>query len=160
MVEEGLAVARFYPENIKYREEVTAAEKYAMDNGIGCKWGGESQKTQPIQQPIDTSWSKLAGDAIGACNAGNYVGQEKIVEGFIADGYKSKTNTVFLNFEKPYPSHCFTAVIFSSALINFPENPQTYYDGKAARVKGVIKEYNGKPEIILNDRSQIEAGGE
>jgi micrococcal nuclease len=40
MVQEGLAIARFYPENVKYREEITAAEKEAMDNRIGCKWSG------------------------------------------------------------------------------------------------------------------------
>jgi micrococcal nuclease len=37
LVEEGLAIARFY-DNVKYREEITAAEKYAIDNNIGCKW--------------------------------------------------------------------------------------------------------------------------
>ncbi len=39
LVEEGLAVARFYPENVKYREEIIAAEKEAIENEIGCKWG-------------------------------------------------------------------------------------------------------------------------
>ncbi len=38
MVEEGLAIARFYPENVKYKEDIASAEKTAMDNKIGCKW--------------------------------------------------------------------------------------------------------------------------
>jgi micrococcal nuclease len=38
LVGEGLAIAYFYPENVKYREEITAAEEYAIDNNIGCKW--------------------------------------------------------------------------------------------------------------------------
>ncbi len=156
LVKEGLAIARFYPENIKYKEEIIAGEKEARENKVGCKWGGETPPIPPTEDNI--VWSKLSGDAIGACNAGNYIGEEKIVEGKIASGYKSKTNTIFLNFEKPYPNYCFTATIFSSNLINFPENPQEYYEGKIVRVKGVIKEYNGKPEIILKDRSQIEIG--
>lgn len=156
MVKEGFAIARFSPENEKYREEIITAEKEARENKVGCKSGAEQVPTQPIKQ--DIIWSKLIGDAIGACNAGNYYGVEKIIEGKIIDGFKSKTNTVFLNFEKAYPNQCFTAVIFSSDLINFPEDPQNYYQGKLVRVKGKIKEYNGKPEIVLKDSSQIEIG--
>lgn len=37
MVKEGLAVARFY-ENEKYKEEIMDAEKFAIENKIGCKW--------------------------------------------------------------------------------------------------------------------------
>jgi len=38
MVQEGLAVARFYPENTKYKAEITAAEEQAIANKVGCKW--------------------------------------------------------------------------------------------------------------------------
>lgn len=37
MVEEGLAVARFY-EDKKYKEEILEAEKKARENKIGCRW--------------------------------------------------------------------------------------------------------------------------
>jgi endonuclease YncB( thermonuclease family) len=40
MVKNGLAVARFSPEDLKYREEITLAEKWARENKVGCKWGG------------------------------------------------------------------------------------------------------------------------
>jgi endonuclease YncB( thermonuclease family) len=39
MVKNGLAVARFSPEDTKYREEITLAEKLARENKVGCKWG-------------------------------------------------------------------------------------------------------------------------
>ena len=38
MVREGLAVARFSPENVKYKTEILAAETAAREAGIGCKW--------------------------------------------------------------------------------------------------------------------------
>jgi len=38
MVAEGLAIARFYPENQKYKDQIIAAESAAMNNKIGCKW--------------------------------------------------------------------------------------------------------------------------
>lgn len=38
LVKEGLAVARFYEPDVKYRAEITSAESYAEVNKIGCKW--------------------------------------------------------------------------------------------------------------------------
>jgi len=153
LVEEGLAIAYFYPQNVKYRDEITKAEKEARENKIGCKW---SEKIEPVTK--DIAWSELTGDAINACDAKEHIGEEQIIEGCVVSGYKSSTDTVFLNFEKPYPNQCFTAVIFSSKLMNFPESPQDYYEGKTVRVRGKIKEYKGATEIILEDSSQIEIG--
>ena len=83
-------------------------------------------------------------------------GEEKIIEGRIADTYRSKTNTIFLIFEKSYPNHCFVAVIFSSDIYKFPDEPEDYYYGKRVRISGEVKEYEGKPEIILDNMGQIE----
>jgi micrococcal nuclease len=96
---------------------------------------------------------------VGACLAGNYVGKEIIVEGEVIDTHSYlKSNTVFLNFEKPYPNQCFTAVIFRSNLYKFIQNPENYYLNKRMRFFGKVKEYQGRPEIILEDPSQIEVG--
>jgi endonuclease YncB( thermonuclease family) len=38
LVKEGLAVARFYEPDVKYRTEITDAEIYAQHNKVGCKW--------------------------------------------------------------------------------------------------------------------------
>lgn len=81
-----------------------------------------------------------------------------IIEGKIASANRSKTNTVFLNLEKSYPNQCFTSVIFSSDQYKFVQNPEDYYLNKTVRIKGEIKEYERKPEIILKDPSQIEIG--
>ena len=43
LVKEGLAVARFYQPDVKYRTEISNAETYAQQNKIGCKWSGASQ---------------------------------------------------------------------------------------------------------------------
>ena len=43
LVKEGLAIARFYAPDIKYKSEITAAETYAQQNKLGCKWSGASQ---------------------------------------------------------------------------------------------------------------------
>lgn len=38
LVKEGLAVARFYQPDVKYRAEISAAEQQAMSSKAGCKW--------------------------------------------------------------------------------------------------------------------------
>jgi len=162
LVKEGLAVARFSEEEIKYREEISQAEKVARENKIGCKWSGLLKKSQENKNK-KFSWQRLLPEITGlrvidACQAGNYYGEEMIVEGKIVDTYRSKTQTVFLNFEKAYPNQCFTGVIFSSDQDRFGKKPEEYYLDKVVRIKGKIKEYQGKPEIILKDPAQIEIG--
>ena len=161
MVKEGLAVARFYEPDVKYKDEIVAAEKNAIDNKLGCKWSGQGQTAAvPAGESAfaNLTKEKTGLDVIFACNAGNYYAKEAIVEGRIASASRSKTNTVFLNFEKAYPNQCFSAVVFSSDQYKFVASPENYYNGKNVRVRGLIKEYQGKPEIIVNNPSQIEVG--
>ena len=163
LVKEGLAVARFSPEDVKYREEITQAEKEAKENKIGCKWGEKETKKEE-ETKTEYQWEKLTTeklgfDVVGACQAGKYLGRELIVEGKVADTYHDlKSNTVFLNFEKAYPNQCFTGVIFSSDLYKFVQNPEDYYLGKTVRMMGEVKEYQGRPEIVLETPTQIEIG--
>ncbi|RZB32995.1 MAG: hypothetical protein AEth_00112 [Candidatus Argoarchaeum ethanivorans] len=174
LVEEGLAIAYFYPQNVKYRDEIIGAEKEARENEIGCKWSKEvepvTEEVEPVTEEVepateevepateDIVWSELTGDAINACSAKDHIGEEQIIEGSVVNGYKFKDIAVFLNFEKPHPYQCFTAVIWKSNWDEFPENPQDYYNGKTVRVMGKIIEHEGTPEIILEDSSQIEIG--
>jgi micrococcal nuclease len=162
MAKEGLAVARLSPEDVKYREEITKAESQAKADKTGCKWSASAQASEDESSRVLT-WEKLTPELTGlklagACEAGNYQNQEIIVEGKVAAAYRSKTNTIFFNFEKSYPNQCFTAVIFSSSQNKFVDSPEKYYSDKTVRVRGKIKEYQGKPEIILDSPAQIEMG--
>ncbi len=159
LVKEGLAVARFSSDSEKYEKEIREAEKYARTNKIGCKWS--PQTSQNKNEIKEAKCKRLKEESIGlkvvyACDAKNYFGKEIIVEGKIVDTYRSKTNTIFLDFENFYPKQCFTGVIFSSDQYKFIPNPEKYYLNQIVRIKGIIKEYKGQPEIILKDPSQIE----
>ena len=159
LVEEGLAICRFYEPDTKHSQECKTLEKEAIESKIGCKWTG----TEPSLPSPSVTFEKITTEETGlevvfVCNAGNYLGKEIIVEGKIVDGYRSNTNPVFLNFEKAYPNQCFTSVIFSSDQYKFVQNPESYYSDKTVRIKGEIEEYENKPQIILKDPSQIEIG--
>lgn len=97
--------------------------------------------------------SVFASDIISWKDADKYYGQYKTVEGTIV-ATKNTGRVCFLNFHKNWRKY-FTAVIFASSFHKFPPNPEIYYLNRKVRVSGVIKEYKGKPEIILESPSQI-----
>jgi endonuclease YncB( thermonuclease family) len=154
LVQEGLVIARI-EQGDKYQEDFINAENIARENRIGCKWNNSNWL--PGSNIAQTNnWVKLVGDAVPACQAQNFVGQDVIIEGKVVDVYTSSSNTVFINFEKPYPNSCFTAVIFKSDLKKFTDVEQ--YTNQFVRVKGKIKIYEGKPEVILENEDMIEIG--
>lgn len=164
LVKEGLAVARFYPPNVRYKKEITQAEEKAIENNIGCKWSSAAETSRDEGEKVEFEWeklttSKLGYDVVDACQAGQYLGRELIVQGKIVDAYHHlESNTVFLNFGKPYPNSCFVGVIFGSNLYKFVQQPEQYYLNKTVRITGEVKQYQGKQEIILEAPSQIEVG--
>lgn len=116
-----------------------------------------SQK--PTSGQVDTSVAKSQQPAgtvqiISWQDAAKHYGEYATVEGTIVVTHNSG-KACFLNFHPDYKRY-FTAVIFASAFSRFPANPENYYYGKKVRVSGYIKEHREKPEIILNDPSQIE----
>jgi hypothetical protein len=71
---------------------------------------------------------------------------------------KSKGKPTFLDFHDPYEGY-FICIIWEedrqSFVEEFPPNPESYFLGKEVRVEGTIEIYEGAPEIILRDPSQI-----
>jgi len=86
--------------------------------------------------------------------ADKYYGQTVTVTGKIVAAHNSG-KACFLNFHQNWKKY-FTAVIFTSDFYKFPANPEEYYLNREVKITGLVKEYQGKPEIILKDRFQIE----
>jgi DNA/RNA endonuclease YhcR with UshA esterase domain len=86
-------------------------------------------------------------------DASKHVGETVSVRGLVAGVYTSKSNTTFINFGAAYPRHTFSAVIFPSAISRFTDPKK--WNGKVITVTGLIKEYKGKPEIVLESPSQV-----
>jgi micrococcal nuclease len=84
--------------------------------------------------------------------ADDYYNQYVIIEGIIVDTYNSG-RVCFLNFHTNY-QYC-TAVIFACDIPGFSYPPDIYYLGKKVQIIGIIKEYNGSPEIIVKTSAQI-----
>lgn len=84
-----------------------------------------------------------------------YVDKTKTVEGTIVRTYRSSMNVVYLYFRDPHRGY-FYAVILTSDLKNFPFEPEDFYSEKEVRITGLIQLYQGSPEIIVKNPSQIE----
>ena len=89
--------------------------------------------------------------------ADKYYGQTVTVTGKIVGAHNSG-KACFLNFHQNWKKY-FTAVIFASDFSKFPTNPEEYYLNKEVKITGFVKEYQGKPEIILKDPTQIQIVG-
>jgi len=89
--------------------------------------------------------------------AASQVGQTATVCGVVASTkYDAhlRSQPTFLDFGQPYPNEVFTVVIFGSDRAKFG-TPETTFRGKRVCVTGQVRDYRGKPEIIVKDPSQL-----
>ncbi len=149
----GYAETRFFPPDTLYREKLENLEKIAVRNNRGLWAFAVFQRPDTASFAVEAT-KELTSDAISWRDAAQYYGQTKIVEGRVVAS-NNTGKVCFLNFHKNWKKY-FTAVIFSSDYDKFPARPEEYYLNRNVRVKGLIKEYNGKPEIILKGPAQIE----
>jgi hypothetical protein len=97
-----------------------------------------------------------AADSIPSANAKDHVGETATVCGHVADSnyLANGSHLTFLNFDRPYPNHTFTAFVAADNRSKF-ENAEVRYRDKDICVTGQIVDYQGKPEIVLTDPNQI-----
>ena len=143
MIRQGYAEARYLTDSIR---------KYYIQLEIEAETARAGLWSDNIFQPrLNLRW----GDDIPVIDwkdADKYYNQYVIVEGTIVDTFNSG-NVCFLNFDTDY--QYFTAVIFASDFLGFPFIPEDFYLGKKVYIIGIIKEYNGSPEIIVKTPGQI-----
>ena len=124
-------------------KEYQGKPEIILNDPVNIKIIGELRKQEEI---LEISWE----------DADKYCGKYCCVNGKIVATFNSG-KACFLNFHKNWKRY-FTAVIFASDYHKFPSSPELYYNNKQVKVKGIIQEYQGKPEIILEIPSQIEIG--
>jgi DNA/RNA endonuclease YhcR with UshA esterase domain len=127
------------------------------DAGVLQRLGGtlaaDWKKAQPLQlAPTGVIPWQQAGDHVGA---------EVTVEGDIVRT-RDTGSVNYLNFDENYGGKL-SIVIFSKDAAKFPGPPAEIYLNQRVRVTGAVKEYQGAPEIVVDNPAQIEvmagAGG-
>ena len=94
--------------------------------------------------------------SISADAAKNFIDSTKTVCGKVADTYLMQNGSLFINFSKPYPKQLFTAIIKAKDLKVFNYDVEKAIINKEICVIGLIKLYEGSPEIYITSPDQLQ----
>lgn len=110
-----------------------------------------------IKLPAEDTNTAIASKAdsaallkIGTGEADKHYGQEMIVTGRVAQ-VTMRPRVIFLNLDRPFPNSPFTVVIYPGKYL---ANVKAL-NGKSIEIRGKIKNYNDKPEIVLDSTNQL-----
>lgn len=107
-------------------------------------------KEEPVSKPEKNTSAQYVN--LKSTETSGKKGSNAIVTGYVAD-VVVREKVAYLNFDNKYPKNTFTAVIFPDKFEVFGDLMD--YKNKTVEVKGKIGEFNGKPQIILNNKSQL-----
>jgi hypothetical protein len=111
--------------------------------------------TPPAPPPVPTG---AVSNNIPSTQAQQHIGETNTICGPIASTRyleSPRGGPTFLNFDRPYPNHTMTVLIQPANRSKFPTPPELMYSQKVVCVAGPIITYHGKPEIVVQDPSQI-----
>jgi hypothetical protein len=100
--------------------------------------------------------SARAADCLPIHETGQHIGETKCVTGKVIRVTVGLKGVHFLNFCEDEAACPFTVVIFSNDLADVGDVRQLA--GRTIEIRGALKAYDGRPEIILSRISQIEGG--
>jgi DNA/RNA endonuclease YhcR with UshA esterase domain len=89
---------------------------------------------------------------IPAGDAKDHIGEQTTVYGRVYSSKLTKSGTVLLDIGGAYPNEEFSVVEFDGDT-NFPELVKL--EGKIISVTGTIKDFRGKPEIVISSPRDI-----
>jgi hypothetical protein len=112
----------------------------------------EPTKDIPTIQPTQAPSTKT--NCLTAQEAWSHIGETTCVEFTVESPYQSGKGNVFLDEKKDYKNG-FTVYIPSSSVSGFSGNPVSLYGYKTIQVTGLLRMYQGHPEIIVNSQNQI-----
>ena len=87
--------------------------------------------------------------------ANMHIGEIAVVQGTLYNVYISNKGNLFLNVDGKYPNQKFSGVIFNEYVQLFNISKLKNKIGNKIMIKGFIKRYKGKAEIIIRERNQI-----
>ena len=101
--------------------------------------------------------SLFAGD-ITPEDAAKHIGEKVTVRGTVIQAVYSKAKNAFLNFGDKYPNQVFSIAVLNAktpALLANGPGWLTELQGKEISVTGMIELYEGKPQIVLKAREDV-----
>jgi hypothetical protein len=97
-----------------------------------------------------------AADCLSIHEAGQHIGETKCVTGKVLRVKVGPSGVHFLDFCEDQAACPFSVVVFSHDLKDVGDVRRLA--GRTIEIRGLVKSYEGRPEIILSRISQIEGG--
>ncbi|MBK7505055.1 MAG: DNA/RNA non-specific endonuclease [Bacteroidetes bacterium] len=118
------------------------------------EWPASVQSTSAAAVPINFEKGQ-----IGTAQVKYFFGETVTVCGqVVATKYKinGKSDPTYINLDKKWPETVFTLMVFGKDRINFSYKPEEFLTDKKICVTGKVGEFNGTPQIIATDETQIQ----
>ena len=94
---------------------------------------------------------------VSAYDADRYIGEFVRIYGRVYEAwFNNETDEVYLYFGEPYPYQDFTVIIAGKDARRYSRRPERYFTGREIAVTGVVSVFEGKPEMVIKRRSQID----
>lgn len=156
LIDEGYAFEYTFREAYYYQDEFKQSERQASDANRGL-WAADTcdgdvalpEESAPEESPQATEQD----GCIMYDQAPNHVGEYTCVTGVVDHVFVSRTDTTFINFCSDYRTCPFYSVIFESDQHQFSSIEQL--EGQQVNITGTIDTHEGRPQIILNEPSQL-----
>ena len=94
-----------------------------------------------------------AAECLPIQEAARHIGDTACIAGKVAAVTESHSGTTFINFCEDYRKCPFSVVVFARDLRNIGDVRELV--GKSIEIHGQIREYDGHPEIVLNQTRQL-----
>jgi DNA/RNA endonuclease YhcR with UshA esterase domain len=124
---------------------------FAVTIAIALVFSAQGQATNPTGTN-GTITNSAPIKKIPTAEAAKHLNETMIVTGKIAH-VTVRPAVVILNLDKAYPDAPFSAVVFSKVTNQFGN--LTNLLGKDVEIQGLIKDYKGTPEIIMDKTNQL-----
>lgn len=103
---------------------------------------------------IFISLASFAQNKVSVDSAAKHMGETVLICSKVY-GTKSLDKVTFINVGAAFPNSPLTIVIFAKDIPAFKPSIEELYNHKNICVTGVVKDYNGKPEIIITKPGEI-----
>jgi len=114
---------------------------------------GESMKMLVLALLLAAA-SPVRAQNIDAADAKAHVGQTVTVQGTVSAVHTiAGVGVTFIDMGERYPDVTFTAVILPGDAAKFPN--AAALEGKDVAITGLVRLYQGKPDILLQDATQL-----
>ncbi len=104
------------------------------------------------------AFNSFSQSSIPAKEAAKHIGEKATVCDMVFGGRyfeSGKDHPTLLNMGDAYPNNPFTFVIYGEVRKQFSYKPEEFLISKNVCVTGEIKDYHGKPQIIVTDSTQL-----